>query len=73
MLSAIAIVSLYTLTGFVTSIPTRTKVFGHKWMNRNFKKEHQEAFGDKTYPGDMGHPDDGNGRYAMALSYSKWH
>ena len=34
------------ITGIITGASARSKVINQDWMNRNFKKEHDKAFGE---------------------------
>ena len=62
------------ITGLITGANSRTRTVNKDWMDRNFKKEHDKAFGEGQAPhlNDLGFPDSGSGRYASFLSYKKW-
>ena len=62
------------ITGLITGVNSRTRVLNKDWMKRNFKKEHDKAFGVDQAPllNELGLPDSGSGRYASFLSYKKW-
>ena len=61
--------SHYVILGLLTSF-TRRKYFPQSWMEENFGKEHQDAFGEPIGAG--GYPDVGEGRYAKALGLRQW-
>ena len=64
LLTALSNALLYTLQGFHSGSSARKAHFGQDFMNKNFLKEHQEAFGKDEAPDRNGYPDNGNGRYA---------
>ena len=70
LLTATVIALHVFITGFIAG-GSRGKIFNQKFMEENFKEEHE-----KFYPGQPlpkgGYPDMGNGRYADALSYKDW-
>ena len=52
--------------------PTRLKIFNEDFM-KQFKDEHQAAFGTDSEPAKGGFPDCGEGRYSEKLEYKDWH
>ena len=61
------------MIGFIYGGGSRKNTFGKKFMDSNFLKEHQEAFGKDSSPDPNGYPDTGSGRYSKALTYKKWY
>ena len=64
---------IVTLIGFFYGGGSRKSAFNETWMNKNFLKQHQEAFGAESQPSKEGYPDTGNGIYSKQLSYKQWY
>ena len=62
------------LVGFIASLSARLKHFtgGKEGFMKQFKYEHQAAFGPKASLAQGGFPDTGNGLYADKLPYKAW-
>ena len=60
------------IIGFAVASRKRGQIFTKEFLEKNFGKEHREAFpGDKEVP-KGGYPDTGSGVYSRKLSYKDW-
>ena len=57
-------------TGFLISQNSRRKHFNKKYLEENFKEQHEKAFKNKLPS--LGYPDMGNGYFSSKLSYKNW-
>ena len=71
-MSALTLALECTLIGFVVGGGARKPAFNQEWMDKNFGKQHKEAFGKDAEPSPQGYPDIGSGRYTKALTYKNW-
>ena len=62
----------YVFVGFTAVVGSRKRVFGADFM-RQFKYEHQAAFGASSRVAPLGFPDSGNGLFADKLPYRAWY